>query len=180
MDVIVDVVLNHRSGGDLEPNIYSQWYDGSWGSLASDGNGNTWTAFPLPGGSGRISWPIGGGNEYFYPNAINNPDNTFDFYSSNQLNGYHQMYVNWWGYDNALHDGNGNVLPVGDSLIVWVEWLSSVIGFDGYRFDFVKGIHPEYLKLLLDTGVNSGNFSVGERLVKFNVWHHKRNIRFRF
>lgn len=169
MEVYVDLVLNHRSGGVLENNIYSQWYDNSRSSLAQNGNGLTWTAFPLIGGSNRIKWQVGGGNEFFFPNAAVNPDNTFDFYSDSQLNGYHEMYVNSFSYDNALHDGFGNNLPMGDSLIAWVEWLTSTIGFDGYRFDFVKGIHPNYLKTLLNSGSMNGNFSVGE-LYDGDLW----------
>lgn len=169
MEVYVDLVLNHRSGGVLENNIYIQWFDNSRSSLAQNGSGLTWTAFPLIGGSNRIKWQVGGGNEFFFPNAAVNPDNTFDFYSDSQLNGYHEMYVNSFSYDNALHNGLGNNLPMGDSLIAWVEWLTSTIGFDGYRFDFVKGIHPNYLKTLLNSGSMNGKFSVGE-LYDGDLW----------
>ncbi|NOX19342.1 MAG: DUF1939 domain-containing protein [Chlorobi bacterium] len=174
LEVIVDLVLNHRAGGEAEPNIYAQWFDNSFGSLTSDGNGNTFTAFPLATGSKRISWAVGDGNEFFYPNGTVNPDNTFDFYSNTQLNGYHEMYVNSFTYDNALHDGTGANLPMGDSIMVWGDWLTNEVGFDGYRFDFVKGIHPTYLKAFLSYGAMNGKFSVGElydgNLTYLNDW----------
>lgn len=161
--VLADIVLNHRSGGSLEPNIHAQWYTSrSGGSLFSPDGQRTYTAFPLTHGSGRIAWPVGQGNEFFYPNSTRNPWNTGDFFSSNQLAGFHQMYTNWFGYDNALHNGDGSNLPLGDSLIVWAEWLIDDIGFDGFRFDFVKGIHPNYLRRLMSTGSMAGKMHVHE------------------
>lgn len=155
-----DAVLNHRSGGVKEPNTYMKWYTNAGGSLYGK-NDSTYTAFPLTHGSGRIAFPVGQGNEFFYPNAVVNPDNTGDFYSDSQF-GYFQMYTNSFAYDVALHDGSGNNLPMGDSLSVWANWLVDEIGFDGFRVDFVKGIHPEYLKRWADYGSNRGKFVVAE------------------
>jgi hypothetical protein len=160
LNVYADIVLNHRSGGSLEPNQYGQWFTGG-GSLYGE-NGQTYTAFPLVHGSGRIAWPVGAGNEFFFPNASNNPGNTGDFYSDTQLAGFHQMYVNGFGYDNALHNGFGDSLPLGDSLMVWGDWLTRELGLDGYRFDFVKGIHPNYLRRWVDHGAMRGRFHVHE------------------
>ncbi|TVR13087.1 MAG: T9SS C-terminal target domain-containing protein [Balneolaceae bacterium] len=136
----------------------------------------SYTAFPLANGSGRIAWdPFDindpensrGGVEFFYPNAAINPGNTGDFFADNQLfdgtfGGFHQMYINGFGYDNALHDGFGNSLPKGDSLKVWGDWLTNELGLDGYRFDFVKGIHPEYFKSFMSYGAMAGKFQVHE------------------
>lgn len=161
--VYMDIVLNHRSGGQLEPNIYAHYYtDRNGGSLYSPDGENTFTAFPLPGGSGRISWPVGEGNEFFFPNNNHNPSNTFDFYSDSQLLGFHQMYTNSFAYSNALHTGTGDTLPMGDSLMVWADWLTNTLDLDGYRFDFVKGIHPEYLKNFMKYGAMNGKFHVHE------------------
>lgn len=160
IDSYADAVLNHRAGGSLEPNVYKQWFTNSGGSLYGV-HDSTYTAFPLTYGSGRISSAIGQGNENFFPNAAVNPSNTFDFYNENQF-GYFQMYVNGFGYDVALHDGAGNNLAMGDSLSVWANWLIDEIGFNGFRVDFVKGIHPEFLKRWADFGSNKGKFVVGE------------------
>ena len=163
VEVYADIVLNHRSGGSVEPNIYGAFYtDRNGGSLYSPDGENTFTAFPLTHGSGRIAWSAGNGNEYFYPNAAVNPNNTFDFFSDSQLAGFHQMYTNSFGYSNALHDGNGSTLAIGDSLKVWGDWLSSEVGFDGYRMDFVKGIHPNYLTDWLNHGATNNLFHVHE------------------
>jgi len=163
LEVYADIVLNHRSGGNLEPNIYSEFYTNpGGGSLFSPDGENTFTAYPLTHGSGRIAWDIGDGNEFFYPNAVHNQSNTGDFLSDNQLAGFHQMYVNSFGYSNALHTGTGDVLPVGDSLMVWGDWLTETLDLDGYRFDFVKGVHPEYFKAFMSYGAMAGKFHVHE------------------
>ncbi|MCH8567668.1 MAG: DUF1939 domain-containing protein [Balneolales bacterium] len=163
LKVYADIVLNHRSGGNLEPNIYGDFYtDRNGGSLFSPDGENTFTAFPLTHGSNRINWAVGDGNEFFYPNAVHNQSNTADFLSGSQLAGFHQMYVNEFGYSNALHTGSGETLPVGDSLIVWGDWLTETLGLDGYRFDFVKGVHPEYFKAFMSYGAMAGKFHVHE------------------
>lgn len=163
LKIYMDIVLNHRSGGSLEPNIHAQWFTNrGGGSLYSPDGINTFTAFPLPNGSGRISWPVGGGNEFFFPNSVQNPWNTGDFFSDAQLLGFHQMYTNSFAYSNALHRGNGTNLPMGDSLFVWADWLTRELDLDGYRFDFVKGIHPEYFKRFMKHGAMQGKFHVHE------------------
>ncbi|AXJ02110.1 Por secretion system C-terminal sorting domain-containing protein [Cyclonatronum proteinivorum] len=163
LKVYADIVLNHRSGGNLEPNIYGEFYtDRNGGSLFSPDGDSTFTAFPLTHGSGRIGWPVGEGNEFFFPNAVHNQSNTADFLSGSQLAGFHQMYVNEFGYTNALHTGSGQSLPVGDSLKVWGDWLTNTLGLDGYRFDFVKGVHPEYFKSFMNFGAMQGKFHVHE------------------
>lgn len=156
IDVYADIVLNHRSGGISEPNTYAVSYPTA---MPNDGSGNTWTSFPLSNGSGRINW--NNGVEFFYPNADVNPGNTSDFYSETQY-GFFKFYQNYFAYDNALHDGTGETLPFGDSLLVWGNWLTNEIGFDGFRFDFVKGIHPVYLKEWCNYGAMNNKFYVGE------------------
>lgn len=163
MEVYADVVLNHRSGGILEPNPFGAFYTSrTGGSLFSPGGDSTFTAFPLTHGSGRIAWPVGSGGDYFFPNGVRNPSNTGDFFSDTQMAGFHQLYVNSFGYDVALHNGDGSNLPMGDSLIAWGQWLIDEIGFDGFRFDFVKGVHPEYFKRFVDTGSIRGKYTVHE------------------
>jgi len=163
LKVYADIVLNHRSGGNLEPNVYAQFYTNrNGGSLFSPDGVNTFTGFPLTHGSGRVAWPIDGGNEFFFPNATHNQNNTGDFLSNTQLRGFHQMYVNEFGYTNALHTGSGATMAVGDSLIRWADWLTQTLDLDGYRFDFVKGIHPEYFKSFMNFGAMQGKFHVHE------------------
>ncbi|KAK3028283.1 hypothetical protein RJ639_037460 [Escallonia herrerae] len=42
----------------------------------------------------------------------------------------------------------------------WMNWLKTDIGFDGWRFDFVKGYAPSITKNYMDN--TSPNFAVGE------------------
>jgi hypothetical protein len=113
MQVYADVVLNHRSGGSLERNPFAQYYTSrTGGSLFSPDGDSTYTAFPLRHGSGRIAWPAGQGAPFFFPNGVRNPGNTGDFFSDNQIGGFHQLYLNSFGYDNALHNGDGSNLPM--------------------------------------------------------------------
>ncbi len=163
MEVYADMVLNHRSGGRLEVNPHATHFKNRGGGSDYSPDGiHTYTAFPLTHGSGRVAWPEGQGHHYFFPNAIRNPSNTGDFFSNTQLAGFHQMYSNYFGYDNALHNGDGSNLPLGDSLMAWGNWLVEEIGFDGFRFDFVKGIHPEYFKRFMNHGAMSGKYAVHE------------------
>ncbi|KAI3440350.1 uncharacterized protein J3R85_003679 [Psidium guajava] len=43
----------------------------------------------------------------------------------------------------------------------WMNWLKRDIGFDGWRFDFVKGYAPSITKIYMDQ--TSPNFAVGEK-----------------
>lgn len=42
----------------------------------------------------------------------------------------------------------------------WMNWLKTEIGFDGWRFDFVKGYAPQYTKVYMEN--TNPNFAVGE------------------
>ena len=163
LEVYLDLVLNHRSGGLAENNVNIRWFQNRGGGSDYSPDGRvTFTAFPLTNGSGRVAWPVGGGNEFFYANSAVNPENTFDFFSESQLSGFHSMYKNSFGYDIALHDGNGNNLPMGDSLMIWGDWITRELNADGYRFDFVKGVHPKYFTTFLNYGAMNGKFHVHE------------------
>jgi len=176
VEVYMDIVLNHRSGGSPEQNPFIGYFpyslvDGRYvgwdGSLYTQNDSSfvppkrvSFTAFPLKNGSGRFASTPGNGGQYVYPNGAINPDNTSDIFGSQW--GYFEFYKNTFAYDVALHDWDGNPLPAGDSLIVWGNWLTNRLNLDGFRFDFVKGIHWNYLKRWLDSGSMKGKFSVGE------------------
>jgi alpha-amylase len=44
----------------------------------------------------------------------------------------------------------------------WMNWLKGTIGFDGWRYDFVHGYHPKYIKEY--NAATNPSFSVGEIL----------------
>lgn len=158
MQVYADIVINHREGGILEanPNVYGGFPCPPGGWTGSQ----TYTAFPLTYGSGRMAWPAGQGTQFFYPNSSVNPGNTGD-YCGPQF-GAMTFYTNSFGQDIALHNNVGDNLPMGDSLIAWGTWITNRLGLDGYRIDNVKGVHHEYLKRWGNSGAMAGKFIVGE------------------
>lgn len=48
------------------------------------------------------------------------------------------------------------------SLVDWMKWLKNDIGFEGWRFDYVKGYGPEYMKQYCGETVGNEVFNVGE------------------
>jgi glycosidase len=139
--VYADIVFNHRGGGIKERNPFMP-VPCPPGGTSGD---STFTLFPLTNGSGRLT----ANYNHFYPNAAVNPNNTSNYCSSSHF-GFYQFYTNDFGQDIALHNNVGNNLPMGDSMIVWGNWLKNRLQLDGFRIDFVKGFHPEYYKRWVD------------------------------
>ena len=53
-----------------------------------------------------------------------------------------------------------------DSLVDWLNWLHGAIGFEGWRFDFVRGYAPEYCREYMERTLGAeGVFYVGENFV---------------
>jgi len=70
--------------------------------------------------------------------------------------------------DPGNFGGSGTVdldhtnVGVRNGVIDWLKWLKSDVGFDGFRYDFVHGFHPKYIKEY-NAAANPW-FSVGELL----------------
>ena len=52
--------------------------------------------------------------------------------------------------------------PTLDSLKAWGQWLTTTLGFDGYRFDAAKYIDPYYLAQWINTSEMSNRYYVAE------------------
>ena len=47
-------------------------------------------------------------------------------------------------------------------MIDWMNWLKDDIGFEGWRFDFVKGYAPEFMQDYCGKTVGNDAWNVGE------------------
>ncbi len=151
LNVMADVVLNHRGAGDGQ-----QAYEVSW---TYPGGDLPYTIFnPL---SGRFPGIPG----HFHPNSTHGDQNgdyrTPIFFEDicyfNQIDT--ASPPGGW-YHEAPPFGLGHA---GDSLISWGRWLVDEVGFDEMRLDAVKHIDDAFLaKFLVETRDGDQPFAVGE------------------
>ena len=81
--------------------------------------------------------------EDFYPNSVSKFDPGSLFYPETNLDHHLDRVQNWlWKDENSV-----------------AKYYKNVMGFDGWRFDYVKGFEPWVVKEWLD---EVGGFSVGE------------------
>ncbi len=99
---------------------------------------NTWTRFDYVHGLFEKNY------EHFHPNAVH-PDNDPPYHSKD------------FGEDLCVAHPDIN-----QGLKLWGDAVTSAVGFDGYRLDFVKGIEPWFLREWLSFGNMNGRFAVGE------------------
>ncbi|XWS21188.1 hypothetical protein CRYUN_Cryun30bG0033900 [Craigia yunnanensis] len=57
----------------------------------------------------------------------------------------------------------------------WMNWLKTEIGFDGWRFDFVRGYAPSITKIYMDQ--TSPDFGVGEKWEEFSLGQNEDSHR---
>lgn len=102
---------------------------------------NTYTLFDA--NHGNASGMFNRNYENFYPNSTSNWYDNSLFYPETNLD-HHQEYVqNWlWKNENSV-----------------AKYYKNIMGFDGWRFDYVKGFEPWVIKEWLN---EVGGFSVGE------------------
>ncbi|TCI91842.1 alpha-amylase [Tenacibaculum sp. M341] len=122
LSVIADIVINHNSGGELEPNPY--------------------TGTPYYTDFNPLSGKFYRSNADFHPNNVRQSD-------SGVFGGYpdlshSQPYVQDWLWKKP------------ESV---AKYYMNEIGFDGWRFDYVKGFEPWVVK---EWKNEVGGFSVGE------------------
>ncbi|MCH2033415.1 MAG: alpha-amylase [Tenacibaculum sp.] len=122
LSVIADIVINHNSGGDLEPNPY--------------------TGTPYYTDFNPLSGKFYRSNADFHPNATCNSDSGV-FGGFPDLS-HCQPYVQDWLWKRE------------ESV---AKYYKNVMGFDGWRFDYVKGFAPWVVR---EWNNSVGGFSVGE------------------
>ena len=129
LEVIADIVLGHNSGGGRQENPFRPG-DTEVYSLFNEQNGNA---------SGKFNRSY----QHFHPNDIHANDEQALFFPKTDLCHDQEYVQNWlWKQDNSV-----------------AEYYKNEIGFDGWRFDYVKSFSPDVVKAWND---KVGGFSVGE------------------
>ncbi len=170
LQVIVDVVLNHKGGGDETEKFYAVKVDehDRTNAVTEPVEIEAFTKFTFPGRKGKYS-------DFIWDNHC------FTGVDYNHADGETAIYNihNKWGtdWDEVVDDEKGNYdflmyndieyrnPAVREELLRWAIWYHDEIGFDGVRLDAVKHISPyfynEWLaKLREATGQEI--FAVGE------------------
>ncbi len=81
--------------------------------------------------------------EDYHPNSIHNNDEEALFFEEQDLCHLQDNVQNWlWKFDNSV-----------------AKYYKNTVGFDGWRFDYVKSFSPEYVDAWVD---EVGGWSVGE------------------
>ena len=116
LEVIADIVIGHNSGGGLQSNPFRDGAEVF--TLFNEANGNA---------SGKFNRT----NEHFHPNNIHDEDAGNDFFPETDLCHDQQYVKDWLWADESKSVAN---------------FYHNVIGFDGWRFDYVKSFAPEVVK----------------------------------
>ena len=154
LNVMADVVLNHRGGAEA-----TQIED------CDDGGGLEMRFTEFRPASNRLPADA----PHFHPNSfpghcdLSGPyhDRVF-FEDICYFSGLDQV-LDGSVTDDGWYHGPHNLGIMGDSLIVWGRYLLDVMGFDELRLDAVKHIEPGFLApFLAEMGQGEQPFAVGE------------------
>lgn len=129
----------HADGINIMQDVVDNHRDGDDGSFNfyyNDAYGNN------PGGR------FGKGYYDFHPNVPQDPD-VWD--GSNEVN-FGRDLAPWNGASHWVYNG----------LINSLAWQTKACDLNMYRFDYVKGISADWLKVLMSSSPMSGKFAVGE------------------
>ncbi len=137
LDIILDVVDNHRSGDDGQFNFrYADAY----------GNANSGR---FQKGPGDFHWSFSANNLPEDPN-VPNPGDDYAYQFGRDLapiNGYKGSDGQGYAYEGLEKAG---------------DWMTKALDVQGYRLDDVKGISTDWLRPFLNYGAMQGKFAVGE------------------
>lgn len=139
LENLIDV--SHQNGVEVIADIVINHNSGGGLEYNPYRGEDTYTLFDEE--HGNASGMFNRNYENFYPNSTSNWYDNSLFYPETNLD-HHQEYVqNWlWKNENSV-----------------AKYYMNVMGFDGWRFDYVKGFQPWVIKEWLN---EVGGFSVGE------------------
>ena len=131
--VIADIVINHRDGNTT----WTDFFDEDFGAYGQ---------FTLSPG------------ENFICADDECKDNGFEPKGNNDA-GYDLIGGAWGGYA-ASRDLDHSNLTVQEAIKAYLKWMKNEIGYDGWRFDLVKGYLGKYIEIY--TKAADAYYSVGE------------------
>lgn len=137
LDVLLDIVNNHRSGDDGQ---YHFNYVDTYGSPNRGRFGK---------GPGDFHWAFGTNNLPEDPN-VPSPGDDYPYQFGRDLapiNGFKGTDGQGWAFENLEKSG---------------DWLTKALDVQGYRLDDVKGISTDFLSPWLNYGAMAGKYAVGE------------------
>lgn len=163
IEVIADIVLNHRMGADAKETILAKpmnWQDRNQ-EVGPEQTVEVWTKYTFPGRQGKYSdftwnWTHFDGTDY---DDLSKRTELLEFQGKS------------WDEHVSKEEGNfdfimGDDLDFNNPEVVqelkrWGAWYKEMTGVDGYRLDAVKSIDSHFFKGWLEAIQNTG-YVVGE------------------
>lgn len=165
LELIVDVVLNHRLGADATERVLAKEVDMDNRYLIKDTKEiEAWTRFDFEGRN----------NQYSDFKWNKNHFKAVDFDVLNQKNAIYLFEDKSWDLLVDSENFNYDYLmgadvdfyneAVQEELLRWMVWYYELTGFNGVRLDAIKHIDARFLKVALRKlrELNSDIFAVGE------------------
>ncbi|MCF0260848.1 MAG: alpha-amylase, partial [Erysipelotrichaceae bacterium] len=177
IQVLADVVLNHRMGADETETIQARKVDGSDRNREVQGYHpvRVWTRYTFPGRAGKYSafqwnWKHFTGNDW---DDLSRTSGILEFEGKNWNNNVSHECGN---FDYVMGcDVDFNNPEVVHHLYQWGKWFTKTTGVNGFRLDAVKSIDsqffPDWLAAMHQYGSHP-NLAIGEYW-SGNIWDLK-------
>lgn len=180
IQVLADIVFNHRMGGDELEDVMASTVD-TWNRnnvIKGLHKVRTWTRFTFPGRNGKYS--------SFIWNASHFTGTDFD-----ELSGEHNILLfenKHWNEHVSGENGNYDYImgcdvdftnrEVTDELYNWGRWFTKTMQIDGFRLDALKNIDSSFFNGWLSEMHKFGNhpnIAIGEYW-SGNLWELKKYL----